>query len=145
MFKHILLAADGSPASETAARRCIAFAREIGARVTALHVVPQLHTFTYEPGATEEAHEQFRRNRDKASHSVLDPIVQLAGEAGVPCTALLSAADEPYQAIIETARDEGCDLIAMTSHGHRGIGAVLLGGQTQKVLTHSAIPALVYR
>ena len=50
-----------------------------------------------------------------------------------------------YKAIIEAATQNECDLIFMASHGHRGIGALLLGSETTKVLTHSKIPVLVYR
>ena len=53
--------------------------------------------------------------------------------------------EHPYEVIIATARDQGCDLIAMASHGRRGVKGLLLGSETQKVLTHSAIPVLVYR
>ena len=51
----------------------------------------------------------------------------------------------PHEAIIDAAKDKGCDLIVMASHGRRGLNAVLLGSETQKVLTHSSIPVMVYR
>ena len=51
----------------------------------------------------------------------------------------------PYEAIIEAARRHGCDLIFMSSHGRRGLASLLLGSETQKVLTHCRIPVLVYR
>jgi len=63
----------------------------------------------------------------------------------VTCKTTHAEDDQPYRAIIRTAEENGCDLIAMSSHGRRGVSAILLGSETVKVLTHSAIPVLVYR
>lgn len=145
MFQHILLPTDGSTGSSVAAAACIRFAAQVGARVTAIHVVPPLHLFTYEPEVTEHAHETYHRNRDARAHECLAPIEQLAREAGVPCDTAMVEADDPYDAILSTAHERGCDLIAMASHGRRGISGMLLGSQTHRVLTHSAIPVLVFR
>jgi nucleotide-binding universal stress UspA family protein len=68
-----------------------------------------------------------------------------AKEAAVPCDTVQEKSDQPYAAIIEAAQARGCDLIIMASHGRAGISALLLGSETQKVLTHSKIPVLVYR
>jgi nucleotide-binding universal stress UspA family protein len=57
----------------------------------------------------------------------------------------METSDQPYEAIVNVAEQKGCDLIMMASHGRRGIGALLIGSETQKVLTHSKIPVLVYR
>ena len=70
---------------------------------------------------------------------------QQAKAAGVACGTLALVSSEPYEAIIEAAGRQECDLIFMASHGHRGVGALLLGSETHKVLTHSKIPVLVYR
>lgn len=121
------------------------FAAQIGARVTAVHVVPPLHLFTYEPVVTEQVHETYRRNRDARAQEFLVPIAQMAQEASVACNIMLAEADEPYEAIIRTARDQMCDLIVMASHGRKGVRAMLIGSQTQRVLTHSTIPVLVCR
>jgi nucleotide-binding universal stress UspA family protein len=76
---------------------------------------------------------------------VLDFVVDLGKEAGVPVEKLSLTSDIPYEAIIDAATQAGCDLIFMASHGRRGISALLLGSETHKVLTHSTIPVLVYR
>ena len=68
-----------------------------------------------------------------------------AKDAGVPCETLCEIADHPYEAIIRIAEKRGCDLIMMASHGRRGVKGLLLGSETQKVLTHSLIPVLVHR
>ena len=66
-----------------------------------------------------------------------------AKAAGVPCETVQLEHDQPYKAIIMTAKEKGCDVIVMASHGRSGISAVLLGNVTNKVLTHTNIPVLV--
>lgn len=145
MFKNILLPTDGSPAAESAVHACIQFAKQTGASITAIHVMPVLHMFTYEPGVTESVHEQVRKDRELHSKKYLELVEQRAAAAGVPCKSMLVTSDYPYEAIIEAARSGHSDLIAMASHGRKGIKGLLLGSETQKVLTHSAIPVLVFR
>ena len=145
MFKNILLPTDGSPAAESAVHACIQFAKQTGASITAIHVMPVLHMFTYEPGVTESVHEQVRKDREMHSKKYLELVEQRAAAAGVPCKSMLVTSDYPYEAIIEAARAGHCDLITMASHGRKGIKGLLLGSETQKVLTHSAIPVLVFR
>ena len=72
-------------------------------------------------------------------------VEELCSVLGVPCTVLRVISDAPYEAIIAAAQAHDCDLIAMASHGRRGIKGMLIGSETQKVLTHSVIPVLVYR
>jgi nucleotide-binding universal stress UspA family protein len=79
------------------------------------------------------------------SQEILAAAEKQAQIQGVPCTTLSQIAEQPYAAIIEAATLQGCDLIFMASHGRRGLDALLLGSETQKVLTHSTIPVLVYR
>jgi nucleotide-binding universal stress UspA family protein len=145
VFHHILFATDGSPASRLAAEQCVRFAAEIKARLTLIHVVHPLLLFTYEPMVTEEIHAGYRRSRDEHARKALVPVEEMARTAAVPCESLLVEGNETYESIIKTARDRECDLIAMASHGRKGIKAVLIGSQTQKVLTHSAVPVLVFR
>ena len=145
MFQHILFATDGSPASKLAAEQCMRFAGQVGARVTAVHVVQPLNLFTYEPMATEELRAAYRRSRDEHAHDALAPLDALASANNVRMESTVIQEDEPYEAIVKTAAERGCDLIAMASHGIKGLKAVLLGSQTQKVLTHSQLPVLVFR
>ena len=72
-------------------------------------------------------------------------LANAAKAANVECKIEAVVSDQPYKTIIETAEKHGCDLILMASHGRRGIGGVLLGSVTNKVLTHSKIPVLVLR
>ena len=75
--------------------------------------------------------------------SALNRVADAAKQAGVPCDTIQVKDAKPYQAIIATAADRGCDLIAMASHGRGGLSAVVLGSVTNKVLTHTKIPVLV--
>ncbi|MGZ8288774.1 MAG: universal stress protein [Telluria sp.] len=145
MFQHILLPTDGSASSDTAIQRAMHLARDMNAKVTGIHVVPPFHTFTYRPDMIEDTEDQYEIDSEAAARKVLLNIEQQAAECGVPCDTVIVRSDDVYGAIIETARSKQCDLIAMASHGRRGVRSLLLGSETQKVLTHSVIPVLVYR
>jgi nucleotide-binding universal stress UspA family protein len=145
MFKHILLPTDGSPLSQVAVQKGIRFAKEIDAKVTGLCVVPEAYHAIYEgeiPGSFQDKAMAECKAQAKIQ---LSGIVKAAEEAGVSCGTVLETSDEPYESIIKVAEQKGCDLIMMASHGRRGVGALLLGSETQKVLTHSTVPVLVYR
>ena len=93
----------------------------------------------------EDTPAQYKERMQDHAKATLAPIAEAAQAAGVVCEALQVEHEHPYQAIIDTATAKGCDLIVMASHGRRGIGALLLGSETVKVLTHSKIPVLVHR
>lgn len=145
MFKHILLPTDGSASSDLAIQAAVHLARDMGAKVTGLHVVPPFHTFTYRVDMIEDTEDQYEKESEARARKVLLTIENLAQECGVTCETVIVRSDDVHDAIIETARDRQCDLIAMASHGRRGVRGLLLGSETQKVLTHSLIPVLVYR
>ena len=88
---------------------------------------------------------RYAREASRAAEDYLGGFASEAVEAGVPCDTVALIHDHPYEAILDTARDKGCDLIAMASHGRRGMVGMLLGSETRKVLTHGSIPVLVYR
>jgi nucleotide-binding universal stress UspA family protein len=145
MYKHILLPTDGSELSDRVVREGVRFAKSIGARVTALHATPQFYP-TQLPGHTivERAREHEQRSKEHAKRA-LDVVATAANEADVPCTALHLVSDSPWNEIIRVATERRCDLVSMASHGRRGVSALLLGSETNKVLTHSTIPVLVCR
>jgi len=147
MFKHILVPTDGSELSQATARRAVSFAKESGARITALYATPDFPECFFGEGALVDpgSPEKFARLAEEEAQKILNFIETLCQEAGVPCAKLSIHNDIPYEAIIEAANQQGCDLIFMASHGRSGIGALLLGSETSKVLTHSKIPVLVYR
>ena len=147
MFKHILIPTDGSPLSAKAAVAGVEFARAVGAKVTALFAAPAPTPVVYEhflpvgympPDEHAEMIEQ-------AARRYLGAIEQAAKAAGVPCESVHLTSDFPADTIVATARKRRCDLIFMASHGRKGVAAILLGSETQKVLAHGKIPVLVYR
>lgn len=145
MYKRILLPSDGSSASQRAIRSGIDFAKSIGAEVVAMTATPEFHSFTADSEMLEQTPEQYAEASRASGQRLLNEVLALARDAGVPCTGVQVVSDEPHEAIIHAAREHLCDLIVMASHGRRGVKALLLGSETQKVLVHSAIPVLVLR
>jgi nucleotide-binding universal stress UspA family protein len=145
MFTHILLPTDGSDLSERAVLAGVSFAKEIGAQVVGLTVLPEFHTLTYNAEMLEDTPEEFAARTDRVARQFLQVVTDAAASAGVPCTTCQLTSDDPYEAILQTAKERKCDLIIMASHGRKGVKGVLLGSETQKVLVHSDIPVLVYR
>jgi nucleotide-binding universal stress UspA family protein len=144
MFQHIVVPTDGSSLSEAAAAKAIAFAKEIGARVTGLSVKPQFHPFTLRPEQVEDTRGD-RWDVDLHARGHLAALERAARAAGVPFEGVVVTSDRPWEAIVETASSHGCDLVAMASHGRTGVASLVLGSQTQRVLAHSPVPVLVYR
>ena len=147
MFKHILVPTDGSALSTDTAKKAVDFARETGAKVTFFYAKPDYPVAFYGEGALIDptTPEKFAEMADRQAAEILDAAAALARTAGVACASSAATSDTPYQAIIEAAAASGCDLIFMASHGRRGLSGLLLGSETQKVLTHSKVPVLVYR
>ena len=147
MFTHILVPTDGSQLSQETVRRAVSFAREAGARITAFYAKPEFPVTYYGEGALIDSTtpEQFAELAEEQAQKILGFVEELCKEAGVSCTKLALTNDVPYEAIIEAATQNGCDLIFMSSHGRRGFSGLLLGSETHKVLTHTKIPVLVYR
>ncbi|MFM2052740.1 MAG: hypothetical protein RL456_777 [Pseudomonadota bacterium] len=145
MFHHILLPTDGSALSETAVRHGLDLARASGARVTGLHVMPDYHVLTYRVESIEDTREEFARDCREHAARHLARISHAADEMQVPARTLAEVSDHPWETICRVAERDGCDLIVMASHGRRGMTGLLLGSETQRVLTHTKIPVMVWR
>ena len=145
MFKHILMPTDGSPLSELAIRKGMEFANSGNARVTGFCVVPAFHVFTYKTEMLEDTEKEYAKDSRAHAEENLAVVAKAAKAAGVQCDTTYVINDRPYEAIVKAAEEKGCDLILMASHGRSGMSGVLLGSETQKVLTHTGIPVLVYR
>jgi nucleotide-binding universal stress UspA family protein len=150
MFKHLMLAVDGSRSAQNAAQHGIQLAKALGARVTALAVtVPWETQFARELAVVVPevvvSKDDYDRNKSSYARSVLDLAAEAARIAGVPCSARHASHSRPHLAIVDTAAAQGCDLIVMGSRGHGGIAGLLLGSETAKVLSHSTICVLVHR
>ena len=146
MYKHILIPTDGSPQSKKAIAGAIDLAKSIGAQVTGLFAAPPATPIVYRnhlpAGLTTMA--EHKEAIEKSAATYLGVIEQAAKKAGVPCEVLTVTSDYPADTILATAKKKKCDLIVMATHGRRGISAVLLGSETQRVVTHAEIPVLVY-
>lgn len=147
MFKHILVPTDGSQLSTDTVKRAIVFAKETGARITFFFSKPDYPVAFYGEGALIDptTPEKFAEMADRQASEILAACENQAKAENVECATLATTNEVPYEAIIDAADRSGCDLIFMASHGRRGISGLLLGSETQKVLTHSKVPVLVYR
>lgn len=149
MFKHILLPTDGSKLSDNAVKQAIEVAKAFRARITALNVVGSHHlvqpdegfAFPEIPALTK----RFEEEETVRAKKILASVKETVQMAGVNCDVIVATGDVPYEMIIDQATRFDCDLIVMASHGRRGLEGILLGSETQKVLTHSKIPVLVCR
>jgi len=147
MFKHILVPTDGSALSDSTVARAVSFAKETGARITFFYSQPDFPMPIYGEGALIDptTPEQFAKSASAEAEAILSKARGAAEADGVACDSDTAVNEVPYEAIIDAADRHGCDLIFMASHGRRGIAGLLLGSETQKVLTHSKTPVLVYR
>ena len=145
MFKHLLVPTDGSPLSEAAMHMAVGLARQDGARITSLYMIRPFHMTVYSAEMVGSDQDEFQAVDRQRAQIYLDTIRSIATQAGVECDTDAPTGSHPYEAILETAKKRHCDLIVMASHGHGGIRGLLLGSETQKVLTHSHLPILVVR
>jgi nucleotide-binding universal stress UspA family protein len=148
MFKHILIATDGSELARKAETTGLTLARELKAQATTVTVTEPWDALSMaaladrglpNPVADYDAAVAASANR------VLWGVTETAKKVGVDCATVHAKDKYPADGIIDTAKERGCDLIVMASHGRRGISRMLLGSQTTKVATLSTIPVLVCR
>jgi nucleotide-binding universal stress UspA family protein len=144
MYKRILISTDGSEISQKAAQAAVDLAKASGGELFAISVkepFPYSAISEMQPVPPQEffdAQERIASERVKA-------VAGAAGAVGVACHAHTVEALHPWEAILDHAKTQNCDLVVMASHGRRGLSALLLGSETQKVLTHSSIPVLVIK
>jgi nucleotide-binding universal stress UspA family protein len=144
MFKRILVPTDGSDITTKAIETSIALAKSVGAKLYTISVkepFPYSAISEMQPTPPQEFFDAQERIAAKRVRAVVD----LCSAANVPCEAHTVEALHPWEAIIDHATRMECDLLVMASHGRRGVSALLLGSETQKVLTHSKVPVLVVR
>lgn len=147
MYQRILVATDGSDLSNTAVNSAIELASAVGAEVVALYVVPRYPISYFEGGITLSVEDIARTEKqwsDKGQ-AVVDAVRQQAEAQGVKAKAVVAQSDLVAESIMSAATKHDCDLVVMASHGRKGIKRVLLGSETQHVLTHSTVPVLVLR
>ncbi len=144
MYQRILVPTDGSEITAKAVATAVALAKASGGQIHTLSVkepFPYSAISEMQPVPPQEfydAQERIAAGRVKA-------VADAAAAAGVACTALTVEALHPWEAILDLAKQKGCDLVVMASHGRRGMAALLIGSETSRVLTHSPLPVLVIK
>lgn len=145
MFKHILIPTDGSELSNMAIAQGVKFAREINARITGITVTMPYHFFALEATMLVDSMDLYAADTKAMAARNLQVLKDAAQAAGVECATVHRVSEHPYEEIVKAAHEASCDVIFMASHGRRGIQALIMGGETHKVLTHTKIPVLVFR
>jgi nucleotide-binding universal stress UspA family protein len=144
MFANILVPTDGTEFCTRAVRHAVDLARASGGRITAVTVsTPMLASIKAQ--LTPEVRDAFEAQKAAHVKAALATVEVAAKASGVACERVAIDDEHVYNGILTVARDRGCDLIVMASHGRRGLGAIVIGSETQKVVVHSTIPVLVYR
>ena len=121
------------------------FAKELNARITGLTVTAPFHYFAIDAIQVDSSADDYLRHADEQAERHLQVLKDAASKAGVPCEVMHRIGEHPYEEIVKAAQEQNCDVIFQASHGRRGVGALVLGSETNKVLTHSKIPVLVFR
>jgi nucleotide-binding universal stress UspA family protein len=144
MYQRILVPTDGSDITAKAVQTAIGLARTLNAQVSTISVkepFPYSAISEMQPTPPQE----FFDAQERIAAGRIEQVLDAARAADVHCEGHTVEALHPWEAIIDHAKQTNCDLIVMASHGRRGMAAMLLGSETQKVLTHSTIPVLIVR
>lgn len=145
MYKHLLIATDGSELADKAVTHGLALAKALGAKVTTVTVSePWTNFLTGEVGATFPV-EEYEQAAESNASAILAAVDKRAEAAGVSCEKRYVKDQFPAEGILEAAEEGSCDLIVMASHGRTGVQRLLLGSQANKVVTHSKVPVLICR
>lgn len=144
MYKHLLIATDGSELAGKAVATGLQLAKALGAKVTAVTVTEAWQSMVPSEGAFVFPVEVYEQAATQRATRILGDVVAQAQKLGVACDTL-HVTEFPAEGIVLAAKDKGCDLIVMASHGRRGLSRVLLGSQAVRVLTHSTVPVLICR
>jgi nucleotide-binding universal stress UspA family protein len=147
MYSRILVATDGSPLSQKAVESAVALAKLCNAELVALNVVDVYPQTYFEGGLTSQSEEVKRTEQQwlARGQAIVDTVRDSARSQGVQTTAITLTSDQVSDAILKTSEKYQCDVIVMASHGRRGIERLLLGSETQHVLTHTSLPVLILR
>ena len=145
MFKHLLIATDGSDLAERAASQGLELAKILKAKVTAVTVSEPWSAMVIGDAPLGFPPADYEKGVVEIATSVLARIAEMAKSAGVDCATVHIKDRFPDEGIVAAARENGCDLIVMASHGRRGLARLLLGSVASRVLAHSPVPVLICR
>ena len=147
MYKNLLVATDGTKLSDKAVNHAVELAHALGATITAFYAAPDYPMPAYADGVVYEpvSRKEYGKLAAQDAEKILSKAAAKAKSAGVECKTAFDIAATPWEAILAAAKKHKVDAIVMASHGRRGLSAVLLGSETQKVLTHTKLPVIVVR
>jgi len=146
MFKHILMPTDGSEHSERAIKRGIELAKLCNAKVTGIHVIPDYHMMmAYEGAFDSVTEEKIQEEAQQNAARFLEFVKTSAAAANVPCDTVVTTNARPYDAIVNTANERGCDLIVMTARYRKRLVKLIMGDEATRVLHRTSIPVLIFR
>jgi len=148
MFRKILVPTDGSRLASKGVKAGVRLAADLGARVVGVYVIPPYappvygEAVMYVPGTSPQ---DYKKMSERQAKKALAAVEIEAQAASVPCETQYVTSAQPWEGILKVARGKKCDAVAMASHGRGGLGGLLLGSETNRVLAHSKIPVLVCR
>ncbi|MDQ8727965.1 universal stress protein [Bradyrhizobium sp. LHD-71] len=145
MYRHLVIATDGSDLAAKAVEQGLALAKVIGAKATAVTVTEPLPPLMVGDGAVVLPIHEYEQAVVGGATKILDGVTAAAKAANVACDVVHVKDQYPAEGIVETAMARGCDLIVMSSHGRRGLSKLVLGSQASKVVSLSSIPVLICR
>ena len=147
MYERILVATDGNPLSDKAVQHALQLGKLTGATVIALKVVPRYPRHYLDGAATADPTEikHVESQWTEQAQAVLAKIKADGKALGVNVKTSTVKSDLVAESIIAAATKQQADVIVMASHGRKGLQRLLLGSETQHVLTHSSVPVLVLR
>ncbi|MDE2128942.1 MAG: universal stress protein [Betaproteobacteria bacterium] len=144
MYNKILVPTDGSATAAKAIAPAVQLAKQCGAALVGVTVTDP-YPYSGLAESVPITADEYRVSVTKAAEAALSPLVDACKAAGLACDCVVSENIHPWKAMLEVAQEKSCDLVVMASHGRRGMQSLLLGSETQKLLTHSHLPVLVVR
>jgi nucleotide-binding universal stress UspA family protein len=145
VYKHILIATDGSELAGKAVAVGFDLARQLASQVTVVTVTEPWTALVAGDVAFGFPIDEYEKSANESANGILSGVSKLARKADINCTTVHAKDQYPSEGILETANKNGCDLIVMASHGRRGLGRLLLGSVATKVVTRTTIPVLICR
>ena len=145
MYKHILVATDGSDLAGRAVEQGLTLAKALGSKVTAVTVTEPWTAAVSGEWAVAFPVEEYEKAAAANAKTILDTVSAMAAHLGVACETVHVKDQFAAEGIVEEAKSRNCDLIVMGSHGRRGFAKFVLGSQATRVLTHSTTPMLICR
>ena len=145
MYKHILIATDGSELAEKAVKTGLSLAKALGARATAVTVTEPWTAFVTGEAIIAFPFDEYEKSAADRAAKILASVSSDAKQLDTACATVHIKEQYPAEGILQTAKDSDCDLIVMASHGRRGLARLLLGSQALRVLTYSTVPVLICR